>query len=549
MKSNALILNLLPQSETDYDVLSDKLGAVISETITGSDIRERGAKAGLDHLRKLIRESGAGILAVHTRDWNRQSQRSSLFMLALLSGAKRRVAIETNGEITELTWPGYFFREFPNSVLQKIRGNNLVNVTLREITAELKKGAGEYPKVPDTIERILYMRTDLWFGVKAGGSIGHVAGVIDGFRKAGVSVHVMSWARPTLVDTSVPLTRVVPDPFFTNEREHSLLAYNHRLIESADFQCDCVPEAVYARYSLDCYAPASIAKHLGVPLILEYNGSEVWIEEHWGRGLKYPEVAELIEDRVLKSSAMITVVSKPLKDQLVEMGIDESRVLVNPNAVDPERFDPSRYSEDDIDLLKAELGIRPGLRVAGFIGTFSPWHGVEVLAHAIPLALSKNTKLHFLLIGAGPLFDKVRDQLKVAGVDDRVTMTGLIPQDEAPRYLMCSDFFLSPHVPNADGTPFFGSPTKLFEYMALGKGIIASDLDQLGDILENEKTALLVKPGDAMELATAIDRFCEDMDFAGKLGANAREEALSEHTWEAHSRRILDHLYSLNETE
>ena len=48
-------------------------------------------------------------------------------------------------------------------------------------------------------------------------------------------------------------------------------------------------------------------------------------------------------------------------------------------------------------------------------------------------------------------------------------------------YPAACDILASPHVPNSDGTPFFGSPTKLFEYMAMGKGIVASDLDQIGE--------------------------------------------------------------------
>ena len=72
------------------------------------------------------------------------------------------------------------------------------------------------------------------------------------------------------------------------------------------------------------------------------------------------------------------------------------------------------------------------------------------------------------------------------------------------------DLLASPHVPNSDGTPFFGSPTKLFEYMAMGKGIIASDLDQIGEVLEHDHTAWMVKPGDAeslmLGLKTMIDQ-------------------------------------------
>ena len=66
------------------------------------------------------------------------------------------------------------------------------------------------------------------------------------------------------------------------------------------------------------------------------------------------------------------------------------------------------------------------------------------------------------------------------------------------------DILLSPHVPMSDGSEFFGSPTKLFEYMAMGKAIVASRLGQIADVLDDEETALLIEPGDARKLAEAM---------------------------------------------
>ncbi|HXZ44534.1 MAG TPA: glycosyltransferase, partial [archaeon] len=101
------------------------------------------------------------------------------------------------------------------------------------------------------------------------------------------------------------------------------------------------------------------------------------------------------------------------------------------------------------------------------------------------------------------------------------------------------------HVPNPDGTPFFGSPTKLFEYMAMGKGIVASDLDQIGEILEHGKTAWLVKPGDPDALADGIVRLARDAGLRGALGEAARCEAVAKHTWTAHVGRILTRMVEL----
>jgi glycosyltransferase involved in cell wall biosynthesis len=111
-----------------------------------------------------------------------------------------------------------------------------------------------------------------------------------------------------------------------------------------------------------------------------------------------------------------------------------------------------------------------------------------------------------------------------------------------PRYLAASDCFVSPHVPNPDGTEFFGSPTKLFEYMAMGKPIIASRLGQIADVLNDDQTALMVEPGDPAQLAAAILRVGGDQSEPGsagaglgtRLGAAARRVALDRFTWDAH---------------
>ena len=82
-----------------------------------------------------------------------------------------------------------------------------------------------------------------------------------------------------------------------------------------------------------------------------------------------------------------------------------------------------------------------------------------------------------------------------------------------------------------DGSRFFGSPTKLFEYMAMGKSIVASRLEQLAEVLEHDQTAWLVTPGDVDELAEAILRLALDPAKREALGAAARRAAVERHSW------------------
>src|SRR4029453_5904089 len=108
--------------------------------------------------------------------------------------------------------------------------------------------------------------------------------------------------------------------------------------------------------------------------------------------------------------------------------------------------------------------------------------------------------------------------------------------------LAACDILASPHVPNPDGSPVFGSPTKLFEYMAMGKAIVASHLDQIGDVLRHGQTAWMVPPGDVHGLASGLAFLIDDRNLQATLGGAARRDVLAHYTWRAHVKRILDAL-------
>src|SRR5258708_35732125 len=91
------------------------------------------------------------------------------------------------------------------------------------------------------------------------------------------------------------------------------------------------PAFVYQRYSLNSYAGVRIARRHGVPLVLEYNGSGIWMSRHWGRPLRYERVSERIARLNLPVAAFIVAVSPPLAGEVACRGADRSRGLVNPH--------------------------------------------------------------------------------------------------------------------------------------------------------------------------------------------------------------------------
>src|SRR5262249_34844798 len=157
------------------------------------------------------------------------------------------------------------------------------------------------------------------------------------------------------------------------------------------------------------------------------------------------------------------------------------------------------------------------------------------------------------------LMPQVRTVLESARATRFVTLTGLVEQHEAPRYLAACDVLLSPHVPNADGSRFFGSPTKLFEYMAMSRAIVASDLDQIGQVLQRsfradalppscdartvgDRVAVLLEPGNRRQLIESIRYLVERPECREALGHNARKEVLARYTWDRNVAELMERL-------
>ena len=414
---------------------------------------------------------------------------------------------------------------------------------LREADEEINTLSAEAdPAALDLAGTAVHLRTDLTFGVRSGGSVGHIAGVLNSLDAFAADAVFLSTDHVPTVRDDIETHLITPEDAFWDFRELNSLAFNRRFLDAAkEALADRRVALVYQRYSLNNWAGLALARHLGVPFVLEYNGSEIWMARHWGTPLRHEALSERIELMDLNAADLVVVVSRPMQDELVARGVDAGRILVNPNGVDAQVYSP----EVDGSAVRRTHGFGDRV-VIGFIGTFGPWHGAEVLADAFGRMIAKRPDLRdrarLLMIGDGSTMQQVRGHLARHNVEAEAVLTGLIPQSEGPAHLAACDVLASPHVPNADGTPFFGSPTKLFEYMAVGRGIVASDLDQIGEILEHGRTAWMVEPGNPDALADGLATLIDDRALRERLGAAAREEAVANHTWLEHTRRIIERL-------
>jgi glycosyltransferase involved in cell wall biosynthesis len=211
-----------------------------------------------------------------------------------------------------------------------------------------------------------------------------------------------------------------------------------------------------------------------------------------------------------------------------------AKILVAPDAADA----------PPATCAPAPLESRPGSLAVGYVGHLYPGKGLEVV---VPLA-ARCPWATFHIVG-GTESDLALWRQRSTGIDN-VVFHGHQPPAVAASYLATFDVVL---LPNQRTVRAFGaksdasgldigqwtSPLKMFEYMAHGKAIIASDLPVLKEILTHERNALLAPPEDLDAWAACLKRLNDDPALRARLGAAAKQEFLAAHTWLERSARTI----------
>lgn len=479
------------------------------------------------------------IFAIATERLAWQRGQNFFMLFGALAGAREVVILDSHGGVLRRT-RGDLLARTPmrlgfetfhgvSDFAQSRRELRRLEQAVKTIDMRVRKRARD-----SRSPRIVYLRATPGPGTQAGGAASHIKGVVDALRALGAELDIISNDAIAGIDPADERFNVIPPETIGGTRAlfdiHNNLVFSRAavpLIHEAN------PDFIYQRYARFSWAGVAASVRTGRPLFLEYNGSEVWVGKHWDRVGRL-QLLERYERLNLEAAARIFVVSEVERRNLEARGVASEKIILNPNAVDVTLFRPGIGGS----AVRRELGIGQADLLAGFVGTFGPWHGVIELAHAIK-SLPEELPVRFLFVGSGSLHGEVERLLSAERARGRVIFTGAVAHERVPALLDACDILIAPHVPLADGSDFFGSPTKIFEYMAMGKAIVASRLGQIGEVLTHENTALLVEPGKKEALAAAIVKLVGSNDLRARLGTNAREAAVHEHTWKHNARRVL----------
>jgi glycosyltransferase involved in cell wall biosynthesis len=412
--------------------------------------------------------------------------------------------------------------------------------------------------MPENRKKILYLSADSgvpYWGTK-GGSI-HIREIVKALIEQGYDVSVVASAGDSgnHKDSSIEildLPRVDGDPFLAmteelggEDRLHRELMeyYRNGRLEELLLELDSRIgfDYVYERYSLFDIAGLRFARRRGIPFVLEVNAPLV-AETSRYRRLVFEDLAGAVESYLFNRADHIITVSDELKRYILETA-QGANISVVPNGARIEHFQEAGRGDPG----GAPAGLEDSDFIVGFVGSLKPWHGVEILIDSFAKFAADREKAKLLIIGGRrrsirPLEKKCRK----LGLDGKVIFTGALPYEEIPPLLQLTDVLAAPY-PELPG--FYFSALKIFEYMAAGKAIIASDIGQIPEILLHEETALLVPAGDNIALRDAIDRLSQDSSLRKKLSRNALAEAREKHTWSNRAETISDILIDLEKTE
>jgi glycogen(starch) synthase len=291
------------------------------------------------------------------------------------------------------------------------------------------------------------------------------------------------------------------------------------------------PDVIHAHSPvLDAVPAIRVGRKLGIPVVYEIRA--FWEDAAVDHGstkedsLRYT-LTRALETWAVKQADAVTVICEGLRNDLVSRGIAANKITVIPNAVDIDKF--SVGGKPDTEL-KMKLGLGSS-RVLGFIGSFYAYEGLDLLIAALPAILKQMPDVKVLLVGGGPQDTALKQQVMALDLKDRVVFTGRVPHDEVNRYYDLIDVLVYARHPMR--LTNLVTPLKPLEAMAQGRLMVASDVGGHKELIQDGKTGVLFRAGNAGELASKVVGLLKYEQGWDSMKRNGRQFVETERNWAA----------------
>lgn len=224
----------------------------------------------------------------------------------------------------------------------------------------------------------------------------------------------------------------------------------------------------------------------------------------------------------------VLAISGGVREDLVALGVDPAKVEVEHDAFEPARFARPPAQRE----ARARLGLAADARVVVYTGGLLEWKGADLLVDAA----RELADVQFVIAGGMPQ-DVERLRARAAGLAN-VRLDGFQPPERVLDYLAAADLGVAPNRSQPAISARYTSPLKVFESMAVGLPLVASDVPSLRELLTHGEDAWLVAPDDPKALAAGLRRVLDDAPLRSRLAQRFLARA-PQHTWDARARRIL----------
>jgi glycosyltransferase involved in cell wall biosynthesis len=374
---------------------------------------------------------------------------------------------------------------------------------------------------------ILFWRTGFYGALTVGGFGTLYQSITNEFLKRNHKVHFASGGLMDL-HPDVDYHLIEYSKLLRNFPEVLNFPYNHKsskeilkLIKNHKI------DLLYLQHHDFHYGLDLLKKKTNIPILLQIDSIEQWVKQNWGGKLYFKNMINWCEEIEVQAADAILVISETVKNQLTELyDIDQNKIFISPSGVDTDKFNPSIKGED----IRAKYGLSNTDYVIGYSGLFNLYHGIDTLVKSIPTIVNEIKNVKFLLIGDGQLRPEIDNFVEKNHLEHLVTITGLVPYKDVPQHLAACDILVSPFNSSAN-TTFFNSPIKTFEYMAMGKPIVTTNIGELKSICIDSENSIVMDEGSFDSLAQSILRLKQNDELRTKISQNARDFVVKNFSW------------------
>jgi exopolysaccharide biosynthesis WecB/TagA/CpsF family protein len=276
----------------------------------------------------------------------------------------------------------------------------------------------------------------------------------------------------------------------------------------------------------------------GIPWILETNAVQFAEASTSRKAVVLRSLSRWLEIAAYRRCDVLVCITDSLKELIVrEARIDPDKVIVIPNGVDVERFHALRH--EPIRLSDTFT--------VGFVARLVPWQSLDLLLYAAAKLRDMGLAIHVVVVGDGPARREWEDLATSLDLAEQTHFVGQVSWQDVPRYIAGFDVGFAGHQPSVGASPMFMSPIKLYEYMAMGKPVVASAHADARALVEGKNTGFLFQSGDIDDLVCALSAAYKACDDLPAMGAAARRQIEEHHSWEARMSTLIEQAQAIIE--